>query len=188
MSFHAYSFSRLVVVTGLALWLSIAVFNNLSDPGTNRLHIGNTLSMALLEEEEILGAALLWRAWPAHWAENVLYVVAGIQIAVSLLLWFAAFSYAQAWRRGSRSALHTARNRAVIALTCFLLLWFSFVCGGLWFGYWMKQGAIQSVHMTLILIGIGALLFVQGEPAPNQSIQVIDPISPGKSRQERSHP
>ncbi|MCY1380066.1 hypothetical protein D9M69_678510 [compost metagenome] len=117
--------------------------------------------MALLEEEETLGAALLW---------------------------FAAFSYAQAWRQRSRLALHVARNRAVMALTCFLLLWFGFVCGGLWFGYWMKQGPIQSVHMTLILIGIGALLFVQGELVPNQAIQVIAPTSPGKSPLERSHP
>lgn len=186
MSFHAFSFSRLAVLGGLALWLSIAVLNNLSDPDTNRFHIGNTLSMVLLEEEELLGSALRWRAWPAQWAEAVLYGVAGVQVLVSLLLWFATFSYAKAWRRGRVSLLNLARNRAVIALTCFLLLWFSFICGGLWFGYWMKQGPMQSVHMTLILIGLLALLFVQGEPQPLARAEQA--AEPGDSPFHRSLP
>ncbi|MCW8175654.1 DUF2165 family protein [Verminephrobacter aporrectodeae] len=172
MSFHAFSFSRLAIVAGLALWLSVAVFNNLTDPGTNHFHIGNTLSMILLDNEKILGAALRWRAWPAQWAKVTLYVVAGFQVVISLLLWHAAFTYALAWRQMSRATLVLARNRAVIALTCFQLLWFAFICGGLWFGYWIKQGPIQSVHMTLILIGLCALLLVQGEPIyRNQEVQ-----------------
>ncbi|WP_223815998.1 DUF2165 family protein [Pseudomonas chlororaphis] len=188
MSFHPFSFSRLAVVASLALWLSIAVLNNLTDPETNRFHIGNTFSMVLLEEEELLGAALRWRAWPVQWAETALYAVAGIQIVVSMLLWYAAFAYAKAWRLGSRIALDVARNRAVVALTCFLLLWFGFICGGLWFGYWLKQGAIQSVHMTLILIGLVALLFVQGEPQSWPAVQPAAPATPGSQPLERSLP
>ncbi|WP_256583217.1 MULTISPECIES: DUF2165 family protein [Pseudomonas] len=188
MSFHPFSFSRLAVVASLALWLSIAVLNNLTDPETNRFHIGNTFSMVLLEEEELLGAALRWRAWPVQWAETALYAVAGIQIVVSMLLWYAAFAYARAWRLGSRTALDVARNRAVVALTCFLLLWFGFICGGLWFGYWLKQGAIQSVHMTLVLIGLVALLFVQGEPQSWPAVQPAAPATPGSQPLERSLP
>ncbi|MBB4868225.1 putative small integral membrane protein [Pseudomonas nitritireducens] len=188
MSFRIFAFSRLAVVASLALWLSIAVLNNMSDPGTNRFHIGNTLSMSLLEEEELLGAALRWRAWSTHWADQVLYGVAGVQIAVSLLLWLAAWSYLQAWRQSSHAALSVARNRAVVALTCFLLLWFCFLCGGLWFGYWMKQGAMQSVHMTLVLIGLGALLFVQGEPGPQQAPVPVTPAPSDQSPSERNLP
>ncbi|WMI97507.1 DUF2165 family protein [Pseudomonas chlororaphis subsp. aurantiaca] len=188
MSFHVFAFSRLAVMASLALWLSIAVLNNLTDPETNRFHIGNTLSMVLLEEEELLGVALRWRAWPAHWAEATLYAVAGIQVAVSALLWYAAFGYVKAWRLGSRRVLDSARNRAVVALTCFLLLWFGFICGGLWFGYWLKQGAIQSVHMTLILIGLVALLFVQGDPQPWPAVQPTAPATPGSQPLERSLP
>ncbi|WJV25512.1 MULTISPECIES: DUF2165 family protein [Pseudomonas] len=188
MSFHAFSFSRLAVVAGLALWLSIAVLNNLCDPETNRFHIGNTLSMVLLEEEELLGSALRWRAWPAQWAAAVLYAVAGIQVLVSLLLWYAAFSYARAWRRKSLALLNLARNRAVIALTCFLLLWFGFICGGLWFGYWLKQGAIQSVHLTLILIGLLALLFVQGEAPSQPATPTAVSTEPGDPSLHRSLP
>jgi hypothetical protein len=41
-----------------------------------------------------------------------------------------------------------------------------FICGGLWFGYWLKQGAIQSVHMTLILITLASLQYVQIKQPP----------------------
>ncbi|MNH13028.1 hypothetical protein D3C79_725870 [compost metagenome] len=143
--------------------------------------------MVLLEEEELLGAALRWRAWPAEWAEAVLYGVAGVQVLVSLLLWYAAFSYANAWRRGSITLLNLARSRAVIALTCFLLLWFSFICGGLWFGYWLKQGAMQSVHMTLILIGLLSLLFVQGGPSTQPGTSATQSAESGDPLSRRSH-
>lgn len=165
MFFHSFIFGRLAVLVGLASWLSIAVINNLFDPDTTILHLGNTLSMALLKEEQVLGGALLSRAWPIEWAEPLLMVVATSQMLIAVFLWVAALGYVRAWRRRSLSSLDQARNLALIALTCFLLLWLFFICGGLWFGYWLKQGAIQSVHMTLILISLGALLWVQSEPA-----------------------
>lgn len=164
MSISLFAFSRGAAMAGLALWLSIAAWNNFTDPGTNRFHIGNTLSMALLQDEAVLGAALRWRAWPAHWAGILLYSIAAAQSLVATLLWHSAFTYAMAWRRCSHQTLHLARHRAVIALTGFLMLWLAFICGGLWFGYWMKQGAIQSVHLTLILMGFAALSFVHADP------------------------
>lgn len=164
MSIPLFAFSRCAVMAGLALWLSIAAWNNFTDPGTNRFHIGNTLSMALLQDEAVLGAALRWRAWPAHWAGILLYAIAAAQSLVAALLWHSAFTYAAAWRQRSHQALNLARHRAVIALTGFLMLWLAFICGGLWFGYWMKQGAIQSVHLTLILMGFAALSFVYADP------------------------
>lgn len=166
MSLSAFAFSRFVVLAGLAAWLSVAALNNLVDPGTNRLHIGNTLSMALLREEAVLGASLRWRAWPADWAKPLLYGIAIVQSLIALCLWRAATTYATAWRQRNSQLLNLARNRSVVALTCFLLLWLGFLCGGIWFGYWMKQGAIQSVHMSLVLISLAALIFIQTDFSP----------------------
>lgn len=164
MSIPLFAFSRCAAMAGLALWLSLAAWNNFTDPGTNRFHIGNTLTMALLQDEAVLGAALRWRAWPAQWAGLLLHAIAAAQSVVAALLWHSAFTYAAAWRQCSRQVLHLARHRAVVALTGFLMLWLAFICGGLWFGYWMKQGAIQSVHLMLVLIGFAALSFVHAEP------------------------
>lgn len=166
MSIRLIAFSRLVVVMGLAVWLSIAVINNLTDPGTNRLLLGHTISMDLIHTEDILGAGLIWRAWPAQWSTALLYLVVSIQITCSAFLWWAGLSYTKALLLNDPHLLALARNRAFLALSLFVLLWMFFICGGLWFAYWLKQGAIQAVHMTLILIGIGALLFVEVQPRP----------------------
>jgi len=166
VSIRLIAFSRLVILLGLAAWLSIAVINNLTDPGTNRMLLGHTLSMDLVRTEEVLGAGLLWRAWSAHWSPLVLYLVVTAQFVCVTFLWWAAVSYARAFSFKDVQMLRDARIRAVLALSLFVLLWMFFICGGLWFGYWLKQGAVQMVHMTLILIGIGALIFVQAQPNP----------------------
>ena len=166
MSTRIIAFSRLVVILGLAAWLTIAVINNLTDPETNRMLLGHTIAMDLIWAEETLGAGLVWRAWPARWSTVLLYIVVVIQIICSTSLWWAAFSYAKAFSLNDDRILSVARNRALIALSLFVLLWMFFICGGIWFGYWLKQGAIQTVHMTLILIGINALIFVQVQPYP----------------------
>ena len=70
MSIRFRAFSRLVLVMGLAIWLTIAVFNNLADPQTNRLLLGQTLSMELLKPEPVLGSGLTWRALPADWSHS----------------------------------------------------------------------------------------------------------------------
>lgn len=169
MSIRLIAFSRLVILLGLAVWLSIAIINNLTDPGTNRLLLGYTLSMELIRAEEVLGAGLLWRAWPAHWSPVVLYIVVIVQLVCVAFLWWAAVSYIRALTSNDAQVLKDARNRAVLALSLFVLLWIFFICGGLWFSYWLKQGAVQMVHMTLILIGISALIFVQMQPMPEFS-------------------
>lgn len=35
-----------------------------------------------------------------------------------------------------------------------MALWLAFMVGGFWFGYWIKQGPIQQVHTTLLIISI----------------------------------
>ncbi|EMV8752352.1 DUF2165 family protein [Escherichia coli] len=171
MSIRLVAFSRLVVLLGLAAWLSIAVVNNLTDPGTNRMLLGHTLSMGLMLTEEVLGAGLLWRAWPAQWAPTILYLVVAAQFVCTTFLWWAAVSYARAFALKDARVLLEARSRAVLALSLFVLLWMFFICGGLWFGYWLKQGAVQMVHLSLIVIGLCALNFVQNVPVAVRGIE-----------------
>ncbi|MBQ0218061.1 DUF2165 family protein [Alcaligenes faecalis] len=164
MSIRLIAFSRLLILGGLAMWLSIAVINNVTDSGTNRLLLSHTLSMDLVMAEELLGAGLLWRAWSAQWAPVVLYVVAAVQLTCAILLWWAALSYGKAFLVQKACVLLRARNRAVLALSLFVFLWLFFICGGLWFGYWLKQGPVQMVHFSLIVIGLCALNYVQTQP------------------------
>ena len=163
MTIRLCAFSRFVLLFGLAVWLTIAAINNLTDPQTNRLFLGQTLSMEMVKAEPVLGSGLTWRAWPAQWSQYILFGIVIFQFFTASLLWYAAGSYARTMAENSIQALVKASDRAVLALTCFLMLWLFFVCGGLWFGYWLKQGVIQSVHMNLILITLASLLYVQSD-------------------------
>jgi predicted small integral membrane protein len=163
MTIRLSAFSRFVLLFGLAAWLTIAAFNNLTDSQTNRLLLGQTLSMEMVKTEPVLGSGLTWRAWPAQWSQYILYGIVIVQFFIAGLLWYAAASYARATVQNSIQTLVKARGRAILALTCFLMIWLFFVCGGMWFGYWLKQGVIQSVHMTLILITLASLLYVQSD-------------------------
>ncbi|MFT6914701.1 MAG: putative small integral membrane protein [Motiliproteus sp.] len=157
-----YSRSKLLpevlIVTGLALWMSIAWFNNLTDQGTNIIHLENMLSMKLLQDTQF-AQGLIWRAWPEGWSPLVLQVILVVQAVVALSLWRAAISYIRCLSSRSTSAA-TPRRLANYALSLFGGLWLMFLCGGLWFGYWMRQGPIQNVHMTLVLITLATLIFI----------------------------
>lgn len=147
-----------LTVTGLALWMSIAWFNNLTDQGTNIFHLDNMLSMKLLQNTQF-AQGLIWRAWPEGWAPQVLIFIIFVQGVVALSLWRAAISYMHCLSTGSASA-STPRRLANYALSLFGGLWLFFLCGGLWFGYWMRQGPIQNVHLMLVLITLALLIFI----------------------------
>ncbi|NIE57335.1 MULTISPECIES: DUF2165 family protein [unclassified Burkholderia] len=164
MSIRIAALSRTLLLAGLATWLTIAVFNNITDSGTNRVLLGHMLSMDLLRADPQLGAGLVWRAWPLTCVTVLLDAVIAAQLTVAGALWSAAVLFAFATWRADTQRFVRARGRAIVALSGFLVLWIWFACGGLWFGYWIKQGAVQSVHMTLILIAMSALLYVQGLP------------------------
>jgi hypothetical protein len=84
-----------------------------------------------------------------------------------MLLWRAGWALhrassgsAQRRRAQKESGLDLAIARANGALGAFLGLWLFFLCGGLWFGYWMKMGPVQQVHLTLMVIALLAVLVV----------------------------
>jgi len=160
-----YIWVKTAILAGLALWLTVAVFNNITDFATNDHLLGLMLSMELVRADETLGNGLEWRAWGRGAATAVLVVVIAVQVAVSALLWRGAVRFAEAGRSGAAAAEARAIRAANQALGAFMGLWFWFMIGGLWFGYWMKQGPVQMVHMTLLTLGVLAAVAVNHRPA-----------------------
>lgn len=153
--------AKSLLIIGLAAWMSIAVLNNTTDPATNRFFLGTMLQMNLLfDEPNGLGQGLLWRAMSGEIGKPMLLAIAAAQAAIAAYLWFAGISFLVAAGRGDARRLAAARGRAVHALSAFMALWLFFLVGGLWFGYWIKQGVIQQVHMTLLILSVLAIQFV----------------------------
>lgn len=149
---------RAALLLGLALWMSIAALNNATDPQTNVTHLEVMLSMSLLAGDPVFGNGLEWRAWQGFPPVLLLGLIVLWQSLTAIALWMAAVMMCLVLL--GRCSMPAAVARANLALTMFMIMWLFFLCGGLWFGYWMKQGAIQGVHFTMLILSILSLILI----------------------------
>jgi predicted small integral membrane protein len=141
-----------IVICGYALWFSLAVFNNITDFQTNKFLIAKMISMEDIISDPNLGNRLQWRALQGkHWPTLILGSVIFYQIIVAAKIVFTGITLVGLVMSGGdiSTALLNSIN---IALLMMLVLWFGFLIGGLWFGYWMKMPQVQFVHLLLVLI------------------------------------
>ncbi len=144
-----------LVVSGLAAWLSFAVMNNILDFGTNRFLLAKMLSMQELKEDADLGRGLTGRAVEGMaYPSAVLRIVIVAQLCVSLLLWRGA------WHLAFTPDHAFAVGAANLGLGGFICLWFLFLIGGMYHGYWIKMPQVQQVHLALVIISIGSMILV----------------------------
>jgi len=151
--------AKIISMLGLTGYLFVAVFNNWRDKGTNRFLLNQMFGMELLKSDLVLGRGLLNRAIDtSSFATNVLKAVVLVQAVLVVLLLLGSIELLMVLFAGGSSS--TAVATCNIAVSCFMALWFFFWCGGLWFGYWIKTGQIQEVHMKLIILSILELIFL----------------------------
>jgi predicted small integral membrane protein len=136
------------------LWLVVAVFNNIMDFGTNRHLLGNVLSMRELKTDPILGKGLSGRAIDGEAVPTlILRVVIVIQIIIVLLMARGVWHLALSDRT-------TGIGAANLSFAGLFGLWFWFLIGGLWHGYWMKMPQVQQVHFAMVLLTLGGAILI----------------------------
>jgi predicted small integral membrane protein len=136
------------------LWLALAVANNIVDFGTNRTLLDAMLSMRELKADPALGKGLIHRAVTSDRAAGrMLVAVIAAQIVIVALM-----------ARGVWHLLLSDRETGIGAANASLaglfLLWFGFLIGGLYRGYWIKMPQVQQVHLTMLLLTLGGALLV----------------------------
>lgn len=145
---------KAIYCLGWAAWLLLVSLNNMTDAGTNRVLLQRMFGMYELREDPVLGKGLLWRAFESQAVCR--WVLYGV-ICCHLLI-VAALLHA-VWLFVSGAPLATSVAAGTLAFTAFCGIWFFFLCGGLWFGYWMKMPQVQQVHLSLLTMGsLGLLL------------------------------
>lgn len=60
MKYNTFNLAKACVLLGLAVWLSMAVFNNIMDFGTNRYLLQTMITMHDIKADMILGKGLEW--------------------------------------------------------------------------------------------------------------------------------
>ena len=150
-------------LVAMAAWLSIAVYNNVRDKGTNLYLLGAMFRMDLIKTDPNVGNDLEDRAIDDPDApERAIRAVIAAQVGIGALLWAAAVLSAASWLVGFDPLVMRAVGN--VAIAAFFGLWTFFLCGGLWFGYWIKTSHVQQVHFTLFIISLLLWLLLH---APN---------------------
>jgi len=151
--------SKVVLVGGLAVWLSIVALNNARNFAGGAASIGLMMSMRLFEDPPAIDSPLLSRRVTSpSWHKAVFGLVLGIEVLVALALWAASLMLLGTLNGSVDSA--DAANTVNFALAGFLALVFVMIWGGAWFVYYVKQEGAQITHFVLLCVALAALIIV----------------------------
>jgi len=149
-----------VVIFSYGTWFILAVFNNLVDFKTNKFLIGKMITMEEIINDPNLGNKLQSRAINGeHWPSIILSCVICYQLITAIKLAFTGFMLINLVISGG-SITNEVLLGVNYSLLMLLILWFGFLTGGLWFGYWMKMPQVQLVHLLLVLTTLLCLILV----------------------------
>ncbi|GAA0898376.1 DUF2165 family protein [Pseudonocardia zijingensis] len=150
--------TKMLIVAGLAGYLSLFVLNNLTDPRTNSAAIPRMMTMRELKADPPLGGGVLWRAIDSPAVHRVAYgLVVAVQAIGAVLLWWGAVLLGWTAATGGATIGLTVAN---LGLLVFVALFLGFLLVGVWFSYWVKMGPVQQGHLTLLLVGLAAVVVV----------------------------
>jgi predicted small integral membrane protein len=151
--------AKIISMFGLSSYMTIAVINNTIDKSTNEFFLSLMMRMELLKGDH-LGQGIIHRAIKSTvFPKLLLKVIVFLQSLIAVGLWFSSIQLAS-FLFFHNLSLEYIIQCSSIAVSIFMGLWFFFWCGGFWFGYWIKMGQVQEVHMKLIIISLLELLLL----------------------------
>ena len=157
---------KAALVAAVAFFVTLVVFNNLTDYFSNYHFVEHVLSM----DTTFPGNNGMWRAIRSADADTVFYwTIICWEIATALLCWWGTVDLLRVLK-GDSAVFNRAKNIAIAGLTLSLLQWFvAFISvGGEWFLMWQSKiwnGQDAAFRMfTSIGIILIVLIIPDGEP------------------------
>jgi predicted small integral membrane protein len=156
--------AKILLVFGVALYLSVVVFTNLTDYEPNFELVRHVLMM----DSTFVDGHSMWRALNAPaWHVAFYATIVVWESTAAILCWWAGLRLAKALGKDA-SAFRKAKNLAIVGLTLNLLMWLVafLTVGGEWFLMWQSKvwNGQQSAFRMFTVAGIILLLLVQPEP------------------------
>jgi predicted small integral membrane protein len=154
--------AKLILLAGIALFMTLVVFNNLTDFDSNYEFVRHVLSM----DSTFPGNHGMWRALrsPAFHLAFYFGIIAW-EIANMILLWWGLARLARALRRTS-STFNAAKGVAVMALTLSMSMWLvAFLdVGGEWFLMWQSHTWNGQEPAFRMFAAVGLVLLIVMQP------------------------
>ena len=153
--------AKLILLAGIALFMTLVVFNNLTDFDSNYEFVRHVLSM----DSTFPGNHGMWRALrPPAFHLTFYFGIIAWEIANMILLWWGLARLARALRRPS-SAFNAAKGVAVMALTLSMSMWLvAFLdVGGEWFLMWQSHtwNGQEPAFRMFAVVGVVLLILLQ---------------------------
>jgi len=152
--------SKVLLILVVALFVSLVVFNNLTDYGANYMFVSHVLKM----DTTFSQGRPMWRAIdfpPLYSAFYGLIIVAEASIAV--LCWLGGFRLFRTINDAGR--FNGAKGVAIAGLTLGIILWFTgfMTFGGEWFLMWQseKWNGEEAAFRLVVILGIILLYLIQ---------------------------
>ena len=153
--------AKLLLVTGMAVFYTLVVMNNIIDYDSNYQFARHVLMM----DSTFAGNHVMWRAVNSPAVHTAFYLsIIAWESVTMLLCWWGALQLLRALR-GTAATFHSAKKWAIAGLTLSALMWLiAFLCvGGEWFLMWQSKtwNGQDAAFRMFAVVGIILLLLVQ---------------------------
>jgi len=155
--------AMLLLLSGIALFHTLVVFNNLTDFDSNFQFVRHVLMM----DSTFPGNHGLWRALQSPSIHRAFYVaIIAWEFVTAVLLWWAVARLTRALR-GSADRFNAAKRLAIMALTLSMLMWLVafLTVGAEWFLMWQSRNwnGQEAAFRMFVVVGLVLLLLLQSD-------------------------
>jgi predicted small integral membrane protein len=152
--------AKVLLVSAVALFYTMLVFNNTTDYGSNHQFVQHVLLM----DTTFPGNQAMWRAIHSSAVHTAFYCgIIAWEAATMVLTWIGVVQLIRALRSPS-AAFNSSKRLSIMALTLGMMLWYvAFICvGGEWFLMWQSKtwNGQEAASRAFVMIGVVFILLV----------------------------
>ena len=152
--------SKIVLVWAVAFYVSLVVFNNVTDYGSNFAFVSHVLTMDTTFPDN----RAMWRAIESPAIHHVFYgLIILVEATVAFLCWAGGYLLVKSVNDAKR--FNRAKGLAICGLTLGIILWFTgfMTVGGEWFLMWQSEvwNGQNAAFRLVAILGIVLLYLVQ---------------------------
>jgi predicted small integral membrane protein len=152
--------SKVLLVWAVAFFVSLVVFNNLTDYDSNYAFVSHVLRM----DTTFPGNRAMWRAIDSPSLHHAFYwLILFLETVVAVLCWLGGLRLLRSMNDSSR--FNGTKGVATAGLTLGIILWFAgfITLGGEWFLMWQSEiwNGQEAAFRLVVILGIVLLYLAQ---------------------------
>ena len=153
-------YSKVILVSAIALFASLVVLNNLTDYDSNYEFVRHVLKM----DTTFPGNRAMWRSVESPFLYHASYaLIIATEALVAVLCWAGGFRLFGSI--GDVNRFNRAKGPAIAGLTLGIVLWFTgfITVGGEWFLMWQSEvwNGQEAAFRLVVIVGIVLLYLIQ---------------------------